>query len=40
MKFFSYIIFILIIVISTVSCGKKGDLEKPEKSYPREYPSE
>jgi len=21
-------------------CGKKGDLEKPGKNYPKEYPSE
>jgi len=29
---------IILIVIS--SCGKKTDLEKPGKNYPKEYPSE
>ena len=39
-KNFLYIIFLLIFVLTFSNCGKKGELEKPEKNYPKEYPSE
>ena len=40
MKNFHYIIYFFVFLITFTSCGKKGDLEKPEKDYPKEYPSE
>ena len=40
MKKFLYIISFFVFLITFTSCGKKGDLEKPEKEYPKEYPSE
>jgi len=39
-KIFLYIFFLLVIVLTFISCGKKGELEKPRKEYPKEYPSE
>ena len=40
MRIFFYISLIFLIAININSCGKKGDLEKPGKNYPKEYPSE
>ena len=39
-KTFLYITFLFVILLTFTNCGKKGELEKPEKNYPREYPSE
>jgi|TARA_B100001013_G_scaffold148305_1_gene87925 predicted small lipoprotein YifL len=39
-KNFLYIISFFVFLTTFSSCGKKGDLEKPEKNYPKEYPSE
>jgi predicted small lipoprotein YifL len=39
-KNFLYIIFLFVFLFTFTSCGKKGDLEKPGKNYPKEYPSE
>ena len=40
MKILLYITCILLILINITNCGKKGELEKPGKNYPKEYPSE
>ena len=40
MKIFLYITLLFVILLTFTNCGKKGELEKPEKSYPKEYPSE
>ena len=40
MKTFPYIIFLFLILLISTNCGKKGELEKPGKNYPKEYPSE
>jgi len=39
-KTFPYIIFLFLILLIFTNCGKKGELEKPGKNYPKEYPSE
>ena len=38
-KIFSIFLFLLIISL-TNGCGKRGELERPEKNYPKEYPNE
>ena len=40
MKIFFYITFLFVILLSFNNCGKKDDLEKPGKNYPKEYPNE
>ena len=40
MKIFLYITFLFVILLTVTSCGKRGELERPEKNYPKEYPSE
>tara|TARA_B100000700_G_C15010399_1_gene840573 strand:- start:662 stop:784 length:123 start_codon:yes stop_codon:yes gene_type:complete len=39
-KNFLNIIFLFIFLFTFNSCGKKGELEKPGKNYPKEYPNE
>ena len=41
-NFFNIYSILILLLLVTISCGKKGELENPEnnKSYPKEYPSE